>query len=66
MQPNDWLQYVEQCADSYRDDQDKQATRALTFEFGQPLVQTFRRKRPRRRGRETPLFDPKQLTIKEE
>ena len=63
MEPAGWLQHVEECANSHREDERKQAARALTIEFSQPLVQAFRRKRPRRRGRATPLFDPKQLTI---
>ena len=63
-----WLEHVEQCATD-KDDQKKQATRALTIEFGQPLVQKFRRRRPGRPGRRgaaTPLFDPEQLTLEKE
>ncbi len=66
MDPNDWLQHVEECADSHRKDEAHQLTRALTFEFGQPILQEFRRRRPRRRNAAMPLFDPKQLTIKED
>ncbi len=66
MDPNDLLQHVEECADSHCEDEAQQLTRALTFEFGQPLVQEFRRRRPRRRSAATPLFDPEQLTITEE
>ncbi len=66
MDPNDWLQHVEECADSHGEDEAQQLTRALTFEFGQPLLQGFRRRRPRSRNVATPLFDPKQLTIKED
>ena len=60
-----WFEHVETCSESHRDDQKKQDARALTVEFGQPLVQTFRRRRPSpaRRSATTPLFDPEQLTI---
>ena len=50
MKPTDWLEHVEQCVDSHRDDQAQQLTRALTLEFAQPLLQGFRRRRPRRRN----------------
>ena len=50
MKANDWLEHVEQCVDSHRDDQAQQLTRALTLEFAQPLLQGFRRRRPRRRN----------------
>ena len=63
--PEGWLDHVEQCAKSQHADDQKETARALTFEFAGPLVQTYRRKRPRKRKAETPLFDPKQLSLKE-
>ncbi len=63
--PDGWLDHVEKCAKSQHADDQKEAARALSLEFAGPLVQTYRRKRPRKRKVDTPLFDPKQMTLPE-
>lgn len=55
-------EYAE-AAEAYQAEQDRRQAQALTLEFTQPLVQQFRRRRPRHRNGAAPMFDSQQLQI---
>ena len=56
---SDWQAHLDSL-DTGETDRVRRQAELLTLELAQPLVQSFRRRRPRRRASSLPLFDPRQ------
>lgn len=63
---NDLAHFAQGLAAAVADSQTTRDRERMELELSQPLVQTFRRRRPRSRGAETPLFDPQQQCLQED
>lgn len=57
MTAREWRAHLTATQPSRQAEQDRRSAESLTIEFSQPLVQSHRRKRPRKRARELPLLD---------
>lgn len=57
MTAREWRAHLTDTEPSRKTEQDQRSAESLTIEFSQPLMQSHRRKRPRKRARELPLFD---------